>query len=202
MIVALLGFCLATAIGAGLGALVFFMTRRRVAQKFAAGLAIFFALGLTVSLTPLFLVSLAKAGTTTLIDLNPREGEKRLSFVGLPKNTTSDFCYRVSVVGTTLLADFQMTEADFLSWMETQNWKAVPFDHGPDERFIPIDLGSKSGFEADSVVYPVRQYESRLPKQVKRGHCFFSSKPNNPDNTIRIIYDRDEKRTYVEHTTY
>jgi hypothetical protein len=54
----------------------------------------------------------------------------------------------------------------------------------------------------DTVVYPVRQYETRTPLTVTRGYCYFAAKSDNPDNTVRVIYDLDSGRVYVQYTTY
>ena len=140
------------------------------------------------------------AATETLIAMDPREGEARLRFVGLPPNTTTDFCYRFSPVGVTILADFNMSEADFLAWMDSRKWKAVEFSFGPNETGIDWTDGAHTYL--DMTVYPVRQYESHTPLQVKHGYCFYKSRPDNPDNTVTVIYDLDSGRAYVQHTTY
>ena len=148
------------------------------------------------------IVLLSTTATTARIAIDPREGEKRLAQFGLPANTTSDFCYRISAVGISVLADFQMSEADFLSWMSSQRWKTVAFDHGPNESAITVENANFPNFHTDDLVYPVREYESRTERQVKRGYCYYWSMPGNFDNTIKIIYDRDTNRAYLEHTTY
>ena len=201
-IVLFVAFPLAGAAGAAVSLAVF-----RALARFgrARSGAIFGAIAGFIVATASFVPAiscLSKATTTTLIAMDPREGERRLSFVGVPANTTSDFSYRYALVGTTVLADFQMSENDFLNWMNIQQWNPVAFDHGPNEFAIPVENANFPNFHTDDLVYPVREYESRTQRQVKRGYCYYWSMPGNFDNTIKIIYDRDTNRAYVEHTTY
>jgi hypothetical protein len=197
--VILVGALLAMVAGWGVG-LLFFAIGRRIGARRSTEIATLVGLGFAViSFVPV-LGWLAQISTTTLIAMDPRQGEKKLEHFGLPPNATSDFCYRISAVGVMVLADFQMDEPDFQSWMNAQKWKAVPFELGPDESSIQVDGGAVT--TADTEVYPVRQYESRTGHKVSRGYCYFWAKPDNPDHTTRIIYDRDTNRAYLEHTTY
>ena len=128
--------------------------------------------------------------TTTVIGMDWEGGGARLTSLGLPENSASDICYRSSIVGVTFLADFDISEADFLAWMQLQDWGIVPFD---------LNSGRTS---IDASVHPVREYDPETPLAIERGYCFFTSKPNNPDNTTTVIYDLDTGRAYVRCTTY
>lgn len=143
---------------------------------------------------------MATVTTTTHVNLDPRKGEALLEFVGLPSNTTTDFCYRQSWIGATILADFQMSEPNFLSWLKSQGWNPVKFELAPGSGFIewPID----GDMLLSTSVYPVRGYSDYRTVNVERGYCYFFAKEDNPDNTIKIIYDLDSHRVYFEHTTY
>ncbi len=140
----------------------------------------------------------AGASTTTRIAMNPRDGEKRLEFVGLPSNTTSDFCFRSSLVGVTILADFQMSEEDFLRWMISQGWNAVPFQIEDDEPMIQLPDGTYM----EVTVYPVRDYKSGKQTTVHRGYCCLTPGKDISDNTKKIIYDLNSGRAYFEYHNY
>src|SRR5436190_6250726 len=143
-------------VGWAVGFLAYSIARKFYARG-ASAFAILSGFAVAMALFVPTLVLLGKASTTTLVDMDPREGERRLKPWGLPASTTSDFCYRHSFVGVEVMADFQMSEANFLRWMRTQNWTAVPFQIENDYDFIPVNGGAVG--QADSVVYPVRQYE-------------------------------------------
>ncbi len=92
-------------VGWAVGLLAYWIGRKlklRRATEIAAILGLVVA---TVAFGPA-VVLIAKATTTTLIDMDPREGERRLSHYGLPANTTSDFCYRISSHGVTFVGRF------------------------------------------------------------------------------------------------
>lgn len=139
--VAIVSWGLVTAVGSSIGLLLFWIGRR---LRFRRSVEIAAISGIGVALIAFVpaCVLIARATTTTLIDVDPREGERLLSWIGLPANTTSDFCYRRSAVGITVLADFQISETDFLHWMATQKWKVVPFTPADDHRSIPVDGGA------------------------------------------------------------
>jgi len=135
----------------------------------------------------------------TVIGMDPHEAAKRLDFLGLPDHATSDICYRMSPVGITVLAAFDMPEEEFLAWMKSRNWNVVTFDLSAGRSLIHVPDPDVS-FEP--VVYPVRQFKSRTPLPVKHGYCYFTQKADNPDNTDRVIYDLDSGRVYVQCTTH
>lgn len=136
--------------------------------------------------------------TATRLNAPPRDGESRLAFVHIPPNTTSDFNYRYSLIGVTLLADFKMSEADYLAWMESQDLKPTRFEIKTDDQ----------GFNGADYwgpvvrVLPVRTYSSGTSLQLHRGYRATTSMPNNPDNTTTYIYDLEDGRVYFMHTTY
>jgi hypothetical protein len=140
----------------------------------------------------------AAALTTTLIDVDPRVGERRLEPYGLPPNTTSDFCYRFSLAGITVLADFQMPEADYLAWVKSQGWEPKRFDTKEGNSRAELSDGSS----VDTEVYPVRQFDTPTPKVIKSGWIAYTEDPQNWDNTKTAIYDLDTGRVYFMHTTY
>lgn len=143
---------------------------------------------------------LAKASTTTLVGIDGREGEQRLSNLGLPPGSTSDFCLRYSAVGSSPVADFRMSEQDFLAWMKAKQWAVTTLSAG--DEFCEIVLEDGRNMSVDLTVLPVRDYEKNAGRTVKRGYCYYWSKPGNEDFTNTIFYDLDEGRVYYTHTSY
>jgi len=141
---------------------------------------------------------LANATTTTLIGVNPRVGERKLEPYGLPPNTTSDFCYRFSLVGITILADFQMAEADYLAWVNSQGWEPHRFHTQGGDSWVELP----DGLHVTTEVYPVREYDSRTARIVENGWIAYTADPRDWDNTITSIYDLDAERVYFIRTTY
>ena len=196
----ILSLGLAYAGGTVFGVAAFQAARRLRIGILTVNVAVIAGFVTVVALFIPIMIGVVAASTTMKIDMNPREGERCLSFIGLPANTTSDFCYRRSAVGVAVLADFQMAENDFLRWMQTQKWEAVPFELSTDEWLIPMNGGAVT--MANSEVIPVRDYGSDTEVKLRRGYCYFWAMPDNRDYTIKIIYDLDTSRVYVELTDH
>jgi hypothetical protein len=154
----------------------------------------------TIVSFPLSARWVVRAATTTLVDIDPREAERRLSNIGLPPNTASDFCLRYSPLSVSVRADFRMSEADFLNWMKAQKWTVVSLKPGRWCWDIPLEHGQSTCIDAS--VRPVTSHGLDVERAVKRGYCYFWRKPRNEDYTITIIYDLDTQRVHYEHTTY
>jgi hypothetical protein len=120
------------------------------------------------------------ATTTTAIGASSDVADQVMAFLEMPPGTATDFSYRRSVSGTPLMADFQMEDKDYLSWMQSRGWNPKPI--------------AEDGTE----VYSVRGLESgNNPLRVARGWCYYSQNPNNPDNTEKYTFDAEASRVYV-----
>lgn len=102
-----------------------------------------------------------------------------MAFLELPSGTATDFSYRRSVGGIPFVADFQMTEDDFLQWMRARGREPVRIAEG------------------ETVAYPVRDYEAGNVLRVKRGWYVRVQKPDNPNDTETFTFDAETGRAYV-----
>lgn len=197
--VMLICMLISTAVGTAAALVVLRIVQRLAGRTIGQWVAI--VVGVLIggaSLLPI-VIWMSASTTTTIIGMDSQEGARRLGYLGLPDRSTSDFCYRISLVGVAVLADFDMPEADFLAWMKSRNFNVVEFDHTTGGSSIHVPGQNMS---ADAEVWPVRQYESGATLTVKRGYCYFTAKPDNLDNTDTIIYDLDSGRVYVRLTLY
>jgi len=188
----ILSSIIATTVGVVIGQLIYKLADRHGRPKLGTVMANLVGFGVGIALFVNLVGWLANASTTTLIDMDPHDGEQRISFLGGPPQNTSDFCYRRSAAGVLLMADFNISEADFLIWMKSQKWETVNFDLRAGDVFI-------EGPGIEPLVYPIRTYETQTPLRVKRGYCYyhFEGKPGHTRST-QIIYDLDSGRAYVE----
>ena len=136
------------------------------------------------------------------IDMPSAEGERLLRHVGLPSGTTEDFCYRFSLVGVTVLADFTISEPEFLRWMGSQGWTASRFHTDGTDGFVACAVEGGGKHYVDVSVSPVRTYDAGVELVPKEGYVFFTSHPDHADNTTTIIYDLEAGRAYYRATTY
>lgn len=196
----LFGFSLSCVVGVIVGKLVL-----RVLQRYDVGIlrkAIAFILGVAVAFAMVAPTTrwLIRASTTTLVAMDSRKGEQRLELFGIPTGTTNDFCYRFSLFGVTIRADFEMAERDFHAWMKSQGWQTKRIVS--ESEYWNTDGGSDIVLPDVAIVYPVRDYDLEQELEIRKGYYYFEYDQDNRDETTTVIYDLEAGRAYLVYTTY
>jgi len=138
--------------------------------------------------------------TTNIINLDedPLEAPPWIrEYVEDHADKIDDFCFQ-RTPSSTVRAEFNISPEDFLEWAESQGWEPREFhkDDSGHSIWSDPDQSSNALLGIDDTVYPLRNGEGRIKKDI--GHGYLISEDDQDDNSyMTVVYDIEEERVYV-----
>lgn len=135
-----------------------------------------------------------------LFGVAPREANAALQFLEVPTGA-SDVNLYSAPMRVLECCDFKMTEADFLLWVETQDWTPRQFatrEHEDWPRWVGRQRTGGEGESADVEILSASTVASKF--HLARNGYYFSDAIEPDFSGITVVYDRDTKRVYFEHS--
>lgn len=190
--------------GALIGVAVFFLVRRFASSATALTAACIVGFVCALALvTPTLNWIVAKTTTTQLNAASSRAAEI-MRTPALPADRISDFCFQISLRSASPIADFQMSQQDFVDWMTAEGWQPQEFnDPAGRVELRGANRGSENSgsmiVSTSTSVYPLRSGNGQQEHLVTRGHLV---NQRVGDSTRTFIYDADTERVYFSHSIY
>lgn len=187
--------------GVLVGLAVFFLGKRFISPSIAATAACIVGFVAAVALTSPTLNWIITQSTDTQLNFDTAQAAEIMGTPALTADHISDFCFQISFLSTSPIADFEMSHQDFINWMIAEGWQPQEFN----DQNGRVDLkGSNLGDAEVSVsitasVYPLRSGAGQQEHLVTRGHLVHQQEGSSVRTLIR---DADSGRVYFSHAIY
>jgi hypothetical protein len=183
--------------------LVRFVVNRSGVAKFAKPISLIAAVSAFIPTTVLFFEQLPAAMTYSGRGVSAAEANSRLVMFKIP-TTASNVDFRHAFFnGTTDAADFDIDETEFLQWMTDS--RRQPDQFATTEKLAEWADGKSHRVHLPISVTPVSALLERHSgdRQIENGYYFDDSDRDRVDDSgLTIVYDSDQKRVYMWHTTF
>lgn len=149
-------------------------------------------------LTVLYFNLIPKFTTTVGANSTPEEANAHLRFFDVPSNARNVDYRHAYLSGTVDEAHFDMKADDFLTWMAENDWE--PQEFFTDEKgFQWKNENAAKEMQSYQGVTSLRTSEFY---EIANGFRFDEYDEENIDSGFSIVYDKDEQRAYMWHTTF
>lgn len=134
--------------------------------------------------------------TDMQLGLHGPAADAALVWLDVPPGTASDVCYRRTY--QRFLADFRMSEADFLAWAKSQGWQPRRYHFKePWSDSVTWDLNGEN-YSEDGMVMPLREFDANEDTFVLNGYSILEKPCARAECLQKVIYDVEGQRVYVQ----
>jgi len=179
--------------------------------KAPAGAKVSVALGCLVSLAIFPLVTcgsfiiLPKLATEKGLGTTPQEANEHLWAFEVPAAATDVNYVQAPFTAYLNLADFHISEEEFLEWMEAKGRDPVEFSTDEDGLVQWETKDDDALYYHQTDAHPVSSESGDLlgdPIDVQNGYRYDDYKEDDPDCGMTITYDKDNRRAYAHWHAY
>ena len=183
-----------------IGAAIFFALRHVASPTFSVAAASIAAFAFAVFSSSPTLNWIVEKSTNTRLNTDSEIALKVMGTPKLPADTISDFCYQTSFRSSSPIADFKMSQPDFLKWMSAEGWEAQEFNSETGHVDLKgSNLTTETAGSITTAVYPLRSGAGQQEHLVTSGNLVYR---RSGDSIRTFIYDLGSERVYFSHSIY
>jgi len=200
VIAPLIGLCIAVAVR-----VIFGILQARTADKTYVLLGCLVSLGIFPLATWGSCIILPKLATEKGLGTTPQKANEHLWAFEVPAAATDVNYVQAPYTAYLNLADFHISEEEFLEWMEAKGRDPVEFSTDEDGlvRWETEDPDALYYHQTDA--HPVSPESGDLlgdPIDIQNGYRFDDYKEDDPDFGMTITYDKNSQRAYAKWHAY